>query len=410
MKIINYTYKYRLNPNLEQEVLLNKHFGATRFVWNRLLSERQEAYQTENKTLNYYDDARRLVELKRVEEFEWLKEINSQSLQSAAKFLDGAYSDFFKKLKGFPNYKSKKDSNKSFRVPQSTRVENGKLYIPKFKDGIDIKVHRALEGKICFATVTKNAVGQYHASITVEKEIKIKKSKSKKAIGIDLGIKDLIVTSENVTIPNPKFRKSSQKKITKLSRQLAKKQNGSKNRDKARVRLAKEHLKIANQRADYIHKATSKLVNENQVIIMEDLNVRGMVRNHKLAGAISDVAFHEIKRQIEYKTGWQDKIFFQVDRFYPSSKTCAECGFVNKNLKLSDRTWTCPKCNSELLRDWNASRNILWYGLKRLLEENRDGIARIYACGLPSYGRTLLKDNLRSNGREKQEAAVMQNV
>jgi putative transposase len=406
MKTINYTYKLRLYPTENQKILLAKHFGATRFVWNRFLAERQKSYQKEGKSVNYYDDARKLVSLKKSDEFFWLKEINSQSLQATAKFLDGAYNDFFKKLGGFPRYKSKKDNKHSFRVPQNVIIKNSKLTIPKFKEGIRIKLHREIVGKVCFATVTKNAAEQYHVSITVEKEIETKKSKIRKAIGIDLGVKDSITTSENQVFTNPKFTKKHQKKITKLSRQLAKKEKDSKNRNRARIKLAKAYLKITNRRNDYIHKMTSKLVNENQIILAEDLHVKGMVRNRKLAKSISDACFGEITRQLKYKSEWAGQIYYEVDRFYPSSKTCSECGYINKGLKLAERVLICNSCETKLNRDENAAKNILWYGLKKLTEENIAGTAKINACGLPSYGRPLIQ-SLRSNGRKKQEASTM---
>jgi len=395
-----YSYKFRLYPTKEQEVLLSKHFGSVRFVYNYFLNQRKEAYQTNKETLNYFANAKELTSLKQQEDFVWLKEINSQTLQTTLKNLDSAYNSFFKGLAKFPNFKSKKNFKQFFRVPQFVSMENNKLLIPKFKGGIKIKLHRQVEGKIKFATISKNSAGQYFVSLTVERENNISQTTNKQAVGIDLGIKDLIVCSNGKKYHNLKSKKTLEKRLKLLQKRLSKKVKGSNNRIKAKTKLAIIHNKITNQRNNHIHQITNELTHDNQVVAMEDLNVKGMVRNHKLANSLSDVAFGEIQRQLEYKANWRGGRIIKVNRFYPSSKTCSNCGWINQNLKLSDREWTCQKCHINHDRDLNASQNILWYVLKT----NTAGMAEIQACGLPNYGRT--EQSLRSSGRLKQEASM----
>lgn len=400
MSSIMYSYKFRLYPTKEQEVLLSKHFGSVRFVYNYFLNQRKEAYQTNKETLNYFANAKELTSLKQQEDFVWLKEINSQTLQTTLKNLDSAYNSFFKGLAKFPNFKSKKNFKQFFRVPQFVSMENNKLLIPKFKGGIKIKLHRQVEGKIKFATISKNSAGQYFVSLTVERENNISQTTNKQAVGIDLGIKDLIVCSNGKKYHNLKSKKTLEKRLKLLQKRLSKKVKGSNNRIKAKTKLAIIHNKITNQRNNHIHQITNELTHDNQVVAMEDLNVKGMVRNHKLANSLSDVAFGEIQRQLEYKANWRGGRIIKVNRFYPSSKTCSNCGWINQNLKLSDREWTCQKCHINHDRDLNASQNILWYVLKT----NTAGMAEIQACGLPNYGRT--EQSLRSSGRLKQEASM----
>jgi len=393
-----YSYKFRMYPTKEQEVLLAKHFGSVRFVYNYFLNQRKQSYQTEKKTLGYFSNCKELTNIKQQGEFEWLKEINSQTLQATLKNLEGSYNSFFKKISKFPTFKSKKNFKQSFRVPQSVSVENNKLHIPKFKGGIKIKLHRQIEGNIKFATLSKNSAGQYFVSLTVERENNIPQTTTKQAIGIDLGIKDLIVCSNGKKYPNLKAKKVLTFRIKLLQKRLSKKVNGSNNRIKAKTKLAKIHNKVSNQRANHIHKITNQLTKENQLIAMEDLNTKGMIKNHKLANALSDVAFGEIQRQLVYKSSWKGCILFKINRFYPSSKTCSNCGWINQSLKLSDRSWTCNNCNTHHDRDLNASQNILWQALKT----NTVGTTEIQACGLPNYG--LKSNDLGSSGRLKQEA------
>ncbi|MCC8398146.1 MAG: transposase [Rickettsia endosymbiont of Labidopullus appendiculatus] len=360
----NFAYKYRIYPTKEQEQLLSKHFGCKRFVWNYFLNERKEHYlknkeEIEAKrikgNLNYYDNAKQLTLLKR--EKEWLKECNSQSLQATLKHLDSAYIMFFRKTHGFPSFKNK-DTKQSFTIPQHFKLENRKIHFPKFNEGIKVKEHRKLQGKFVVATLSKSTTNKYYISIVVEKEIQTS-SLTEKSIGIDLGIKDLIICSDGKKYNNIRALSNFEGKLRYKQKQLSKKIKGSNNRKKAKHKVAIVHEKIKNTRSDYIHKMTKAIINENQVIIAENLHVKGMMRNHKLAKAISDVAWHEIHRQLEYKSRWNGKTYHKIDRFFPSSKMCSSCNVVNDQLTLNDRTWNCPNCETQLDRDLNASINIL---------------------------------------------------
>lgn len=364
---IEYTYQLRLFPNKEQEILLSKHFGSIRYVYNLFLDKRTKFYleskekQLAKKTLTYVDMAKELTEIKSKKETEWLNECNAQSLQHAIKHLDGAYNRFFKKLSKFPRFKSKKNKQ-SFRVPQFVTIENGKIYFPKFKEGIKIDQHREVEGEINFATITKNKANQYFACIGVTRNIE-PKPKINKTIGIDLGIKSLVVGSDGQTFPNIKTTKKYEKQLKLRQKELSRTKKGSKGRDKARLKVGKLQVKIANIRHNHLHQITSKLINENQVIIMEDLSVKNMMKTHCLAKSIGDASWGELVRQITYKAGWYGRKIVKIDRYFPSSKTCNHCGYIKDDLTLKDREWECPRCKKLLDRDYNASLNILKQGL-----------------------------------------------
>jgi putative transposase len=364
MKIIHKSYKFRIEPTSEQIVLLSKHFGACRFVFNRFLHERKEKYLNEKTSLNYYDNARTLTDLKKEEDFDWLKEINSQSLQSAIRNLDSAYKNFFNKQNKFPRFKSKYDKQ-SFKIPQNSLINERKLVIPKFKEGIKINLHREIEGEILFATITKSTTGKYYVSITCEVNHKpFDKIGSK--VGIDTGIKDLAILSDGKTYENIKILKSKLKKLKYQQRQLSKKQKGSNSRQKQKIKLSLTHEKITNIRKDYLHKISTKIVKNHDIISVEDLSVKNMMKNHKLAQSLSDVSLGMFYTMLEYKSKWNDKSFVKIDRFFPSSKTCSNCGWINQDLNLSIREWTCPSCNEHHDRDLNASKNILKQGINIL--------------------------------------------
>ena len=364
MKIIHKSYKFRIEPTLEQMELLSKHFGACRFVFNRFLHERKEKYLNEKTSLNYYDNARTLTDLKKEEGFDWLKEINSQSLQSAIRNLDSAYKNFFNKQNQFPRFKSKYD-RQSFKIPQNVLINNEKLIIPKFKEGIKIKLHRELEGKILFATITKSTTGKYYVSITCDVNYK-PFDKTGSSVGIDTGIKDLAILSDGKTYENIKVLKSKLKKLKYEQRQLSKKQKGSNSRLKQKIKLSLVHEKITNIRKDYLHKVSTEIVKNHDIISVEDLAVKNMMKNHKLAQSLSDVSLGMFYTMLEYKSKWNNKSFVKIDRFFPSSKTCSNCGLINQDLNLSIREWTCPSCNEHHDRDLNASKNILKQGINIL--------------------------------------------
>lgn len=364
MKLIHKSYKFKISPDKEQVELLSKHFGACRFVFNRYLNSRKETYLEEKKSLNYYDNANDLTKLKKEDEFVWLKEINSQSLQSSLRNLDTAYNKFFRKQTKFPRFKSKYDKQ-SFTVPQFATIEEGKLWIPKFKKGIEINLHREIEGKILFATISKSTTGKYYVSITCEiNHNPFDKTGSK--VGIDTGIKDLAILSDGKVYENVKTLKSNLKKLKYEQRQLSKKTKGSNSRLKQKSKLAKVHEKVTNIRKDYLHKVSTEIIKNHDVICIEDLAVKNMMKNHKLAQAFSDVSLGAFYTMLEYKANWNDKSIIKIDRFFPSSKTCNVCNHINQELTLKDREWTCKSCNTIHDRDFNASINIKKQGLKIL--------------------------------------------
>lgn len=368
---INSAYKYRIYPTAQQEVLLAKHFGCVRFIWNYFLNERKNHYLNNKEeieakrikgALNYFDNAKHLTLLKQDEKYNWLKEVNSQSLQSCLKNLDSAYKMFFRKTHKFPRFKNKFDKQ-SFTIPQNLKLEDNKLFIPKFSNYIKIKVHRKFEGEFVVATISKNNLNQYFVSIITEKEITIP-SQVDGNIGIDLGIKDFATLSNGKKIKNPKILKRNLKKIKFLQRQLSKAKKTSNSRNKRKLKLAKYHQKIANIRNDFLHKITNSISNENQIVVLEDLAVRNMMKNHKLAQAISDVSWYQFKRQLDYKCKWKGRSLIVIDRFFPSSKLCSCCKAIKQDLTLDIREWTCDSCDTIHDRDINASINILNQGLK----------------------------------------------
>ena len=371
MKVIHKSYKFKIAPDNEQKELLAKHFGACRFVFNRYLNSRKETYLEEKKSLNYYDNANDLTVLKKDEQFVWLKEINSQSLQSSLRNLDAAYNKFFRKQTKFPRFKSKFDKQ-SFTIPQSVYIEDGKLRIPKFKKGIEINIHREIEGKLLFATISKSTTGKYYVSITCEVEyIPFEKTNSK--VGIDTGIKDLAILSDGKVYENIKTLKTKLKKLKYNQRQLSKKVKGSNSRLRQKSKLATIHEKVTNIRKDYLHKVSTEIIKNHDVICIEDLAVKNMMKNHKLAQAFSDVSLGAFYTMLEYKANWNDKTVVKIDRFFPSSKTCNVCNYINQDLTLKDREWTCKSCNTVHDRDFNASINI-----------KKQGINILSGCGMQS--------------------------
>jgi putative transposase len=350
-------YKFRLLPTEEQSVLLSKHFGCVRFVYNHFLKEKQDHYLLNKKTPNYNTCAGNLVKMKR-EGFEWLKEVNSQSLQSALMNLETAYGNFFKKKSKFPKFKYKKSNYDSFTCPSSVVIKTAYVEIPKFKEGIKFIKHRELKGKICSATISRTPTGKHYISILTEQEPSKHLEKTGKNIGIDLGIKDFAITSEGQRYTNPKFLYKFQRKIKTAQQHLSRKQKGSKSRERARLKVARIYEKITNTRNDMQHKVSMSLIRKYDMIALEDLNVKGMVQNHNLAKAISDSSWSSFVTKLTYKAKWYGKEVIKIDRFFPSSKTCSDCGHIKESLDLSERIWTCV-CGSKHDRDINASKNIL---------------------------------------------------
>jgi putative transposase len=362
MKIIHKTYRFAITPNKEQQILLNKHFGCVRYVYNHFLNERKEQYQTNNKSDNFYAQAKTLTELKKNKETNWLKEVNSQTLQFSLRCLDTAYVNFFQGNAKFPKFKSKHNKN-TFTVPQFVTVVNSRLFIPKFKNGIKINLHRAIQGEISHCTISKTPTNKYFVSILCETEYE-PKHKTNKICGIDLGLKTFVVTSDNIKFRNNKYTKHYERALIKAQKHLSHKNNGSHRYENQRLNVAILHEKISNARLDNLDKVSSELICDYDVICLEDLHIKGMIKNHKLAKHIKDASWGNFVKLLEYKAEWNDKQIIKINRFFPSSKTCNSCGWINQNLKLSDRQWTCSNCSTHLDRDYNAAINILKEGQK----------------------------------------------
>jgi putative transposase len=356
------SYKYRIYPTKEQKEKIDQHFGCCRLVWNIALAAKKQAWESNRINVSRYDLQKQLVDLKQSNK--WLYDVNAQSLQSVLLNLDNSYKGFFKGM-GFPRFK-KKTGHQRFQCPQNVSLTDGLITIPKIKD-ISIVLSRKFEGKIKTVTISKTPTCKYFASILVEKQIEKVATKPitpATTLGVDVGIKSLAITSDGRIFEANRKLKDSLKRLQCLRRRASRKKKGSKNRKKANKCLAILHEKITNQRTDYIHKITTGLIRDNQTetIVIEDLNVVGMLKNRNLSQAISDVSFGEFVRQLTYKCSWYGVNLIKIGRFDPSSKRCSDCGEIKKDLALADREWTC-QCGSIHDRDFNAAKNIKWFGL-----------------------------------------------
>ena len=376
-------YKYRIYPNKEQQELINKHIGCCRYVYNLCLEKKINAYKTSKKSISSFELIKLLPSLKKEQETSFLKEVNSLSLQAAIRNLDSAYQRFFKEKKGFPKFKSKRNARQSFQIVQNTTVDfdEKKVYIPKFKKGIKCRFHRFFDGNIKTSTITRTSTGRYYISILVELDEDKPEKKpidESKAVGIDLGIKTFATLSNGEEIPNPKNLRNAIAKLKRLQRSLSKKAKDSNNREKERHILACQYERVTNRRNDFLEKVTHQLVTRYDTICLETLSTRNMMKNHHLAQYLSDIAIGKFNELIEEKAEWYGANILRIGRFEPSSKTCS-CGYVYKDLKLSQRVWTCPNCGRRNQRDSLAANNIKAFAFNK--RNNTAGTAEINACG-----------------------------
>ena len=354
-------YKYRIYPTSEQKLYLAKTFGCTRFIYNQMLADRIKSYQ-ENKDLDI-KAIKYPTPAQYKKKYTWLKEVDSLALANAQMNLDKAFKNFFRdKSVGFPKFKSKKTNRFSYTTNNQNgtiSVDENFVKIPKLKSKIKIVLHRQFNGLIKSATISKTPSNQYYISILVDTE-NIQLPKNDNKIGIDLGLKEFAICSNGDRFGNPKNLSKSEKKLAKLQKDLSRKTKGSNNRYKARLKIAKLHQRIVNQRKDFLHKLSTKIISENQVIVLEDLKVRNMLQNHKLAKAISEVSCAEFRKMLEYKASWNGREIIIAPSNYASSQLCSECGYKNSDVKnLAVRNWICPKCGAKHDRDINASINLL---------------------------------------------------
>ena len=364
-------YKYRFYPTTEQEKLLAQSFGCARFVYNDTLRFRTDAYYKDGTSISHSDVEKRLVSLKT--EFPFLAEVSSVILQQTLRHQQEAFKNFWAGRTKYPKFK-KRNARQNIRLTKAAfKFKDGQLFIAKSKEPLNIRWSQPLSSEPFSITISKDCAGRYFVSMLCEFEAKPMPI-SNKTVGIDLGLTDLFITSDGKKSGNPRHTLRYQSKLAYYQKQLAKKKKGSRNRAKARLKVARIHAKIADCRMDATHKASRTLINENQVVCIESLSVKGMIRNPKLAKHIADANWSEFVRQLEYKSEWTGRTLVKIDRFFPSSKRCSGCGFVHERLPLSIRHWRCPECNVKHDRDINASINIKAAGLA------------VLACGATGTG------------------------
>ena len=349
-------FRYRLYPNKEQQAGLAVQFGHARFVYNWALATRSAHYREHGTGIGYYDLKRMMTDLKRQPDHVWLKEADSQVLQAKVEDLDRAFANFFNKRARYPRFK-KRRGHQSIRWPQRFKFDGDRVYLPKV-GWVKTVFHRPLEGTPKSITVSKTKSGEYYASVLCETEVSVLPN-GKPPVGVDAGLKDFAVLSTGEKIEHPKYLRKAERRLKKLQRRLSRKKKGSANRDKARLLVARQHEHVARQRSDFLHKLSRRLVAEHGTIHLEDLNIRGMLANHKLAKSIADSGWGMFGLFCEYKAEWYGARVVRADRFYPSSKTCGVCGCINRDLALADRFWTCGNCGAHHDRDINAAINIM---------------------------------------------------
>jgi len=357
-------YQYRVYPTDEQKHLLARTFGCARFVYNWALRLRTDAYYKENKRIGYHETSALLTQLKQQEEYAWLTEVSSVPTQQALRHLDKAFRNFFEGRAKYPMFKKRRNQQSAEYTTSAFKWDGTSLTLAKMTEPLDIRWSRPLPdgAKPSTVTVTKDRANRYFVSILVEEDIK-QLDPVEQSVGADLGLKEFVILSTGEVVGNPKFFHKDEKQLAKAQRRHAKKRKGSKNRAKARVKVAKIHARIADRRRDFLHQLSTRLIRENQTICIESLAVKNMGKNHRLAKAISDVGWSEFVSQLEYKAAWYGRTLVKIDKWYPSSKRCFDCGHVLDSLSLDIRVWTCPECGVVHDRDLNAACNIHAVGL-----------------------------------------------
>ena len=401
--------KIRIYPNNEQVAYINKQLGCCRFVYNQCLSYRRTTYDMDKKSISSTQTINHIVCLKK--DFSFLKEVHSKVLQQSVIDLNKSFDNFFKKISNYPKFKSKKDNHQSCRFPKDAfiGIRGNRIDLIKTLRDIHFKCSRKDEfyinkhkDNVKSLTLTKTSSGKYYISILIDGNLNRVTKETNNTIGIDLGVKNFVITSDGNVFENFHFKKTQSQKIQRLQRNISKKQKGSNNRNKARIKLAKLFEKINNKKRHYLHQISNTLIDENQIICMEDLNVRGMIKNHNLVDSIQEMNFGEFRRMLEYKAAWYNRKLVFINRFYPSSKTCHNCGYVNKKLTLYQRQWICPQCGQIIERDYNAALNILDEGLKIIGLSSPEFKLADY----PTMDDKLRNKELKSSDRLKQENNV----
>lgn len=361
---IKRAYRFRFYPTPEQEVILARTFGCTRFAYNRMLRLRTDAWFKEQKRIGYHETSAILTALKQEPEFAWLNEVSSVPVQQALRHLQTAFTNFFAKRARYPSFKSKHDKQAAEYTASAFKWDGKVLKLAKMDEPLAITFSRTIpkSAKLTTATISKDAAGRYFVSMLCDDSVSAKR-KVKGKIGIDLGLTHFAILSNGEKIAAPNTFRKNEAKLAKLQRRLAKKQKGSANRIKAKLKVARLHAKTADTRRDFLHKLSTRLVNENQVICCESLSVANMQRNRALSKSIADAGWSEFMRQLEYKSLWYGRELVGIDKWYPSTKRCFDCGHTMQQMPLKTREWTCPECGTVHDRDINAARNVLAAGL-----------------------------------------------